>query len=326
MVTEKLVIQLNKNIRPRSGEEFMDKVYVIIVNFNTWKDTIECVQSILTTENAFYSIIIVDNDSNDTSVERIQSWINLKKTKIDIKLIKSEYNRGFSGGNNLGINYALKQKDMDYIWLLNSDTIVKSDTLMNLLKLFLSNKKNYGIVGSVLCDYYNRNRIQALGGNFRGINKLMLRSMRVLQERKITELERNDYSINFPVGASLMLSKKFLIKIGYKLSEDYFLYYEEADLTMKCIQYGFNVGYSKDSIVYHKGGCSTGENKINNSNITLYHMARSRIIFCRKYRIKYIFFVLIGLLLSIIKRMIKQDGKISPILKGIVHGLKYKLQ
>ena len=106
----------------------MIKTFIVIVNYNGWRDTIECLKSIKKCEvgDIKCEIIIVDNGSIDKSVERL-------KQEKGIILLESKENTGFTGGNNLGIKYSLKN-GADFILLLNNDTIVDKDFLSNLLK------------------------------------------------------------------------------------------------------------------------------------------------------------------------------------------------
>lgn len=150
-----------------------NKVYIVLVNYNGWKDTIECLESLLRSCCENFQVIIVDNSSTDNSAAHILSWAQgreyataanphmshftspcIKKpihyfykpdASIDrlslrenekhcrLILIQSEENRGFAAGNNIGISYALAKNDAAYIWLLNNDTVVEVGTLMALV-------------------------------------------------------------------------------------------------------------------------------------------------------------------------------------------------
>src|SRR5690348_10121540 len=105
----------------------MQKVFVVIVNFNGLKDTLECVKSVkkcIAGKRYKLEIVVVDNGSS-------KDWESIKSIK-GVKPIKSDENTGFSGGNNLGIKYALKN-GADFIMLLNNDTTVKDDLIVNFL-------------------------------------------------------------------------------------------------------------------------------------------------------------------------------------------------
>ena len=105
----------------------MNKIAIIILNYNSLKNTIECIKSVkkLKKTNCQLKIIVIDNNSHDNSIEILQ------KIK-GIKFIKSNGNLGYSGGNNLGIKLALK-KECQYLLIINNDTIVDKNLLVNLL-------------------------------------------------------------------------------------------------------------------------------------------------------------------------------------------------
>lgn len=143
-----------------------DCTYIVILNWNGWRDTVECLSSVLTLTDAHYRIVVCDNGSTDGSVAAIRNWadgslesrprpspalahlapsplqsvpmLNLRLRDIadaplagdaQLILIENEANLGFAAGNNPGIRYALAQPDMSHVWLLNNDTLVEPDTL-----------------------------------------------------------------------------------------------------------------------------------------------------------------------------------------------------
>ena len=125
----------------------MIKVFLIILNWNGAKDTIECLRSIgrMKGDNYKLKVIVIDNASSDGSVKEIQkAEINNQKEKLDFKLIRNEYNLGFSEGNNVGIKYAV-ENEADYILILNNDTQVDGNLIQELVK-FADKNKDVGIV------------------------------------------------------------------------------------------------------------------------------------------------------------------------------------
>ncbi len=111
----------------------MKKLYIIILNYNGWHDTKDCLASlhILKAKNIEKYIVVVDNGSTDGSVENLKSQIS----KLNIhKIIENGGNIGFAKGNNRGIQYALDQ-GADYILLLNNDTKIIMNFLPSLLRI-----------------------------------------------------------------------------------------------------------------------------------------------------------------------------------------------
>lgn len=111
-----------------------DLVYIIILNWNGWQDTVECVVSCLNLRHDNCRILIVDNGSTDGS----ETF--LRKRFPDTELIQTGENRGFAGGNNIGISHAMAN-GADYVWLLNNDTIVDPDSLSELIRVAKKNER-----------------------------------------------------------------------------------------------------------------------------------------------------------------------------------------
>ena len=104
-------------------------VSIILVAFGGRDDTFACIDSILESDYKKYRIILVDNDSpDDTSIKVAEKFPN-------VTIIKSSINLGFAGGNNLGIRKAIEEKS-DYVFLLNNDTVIASDTISELIRAF----------------------------------------------------------------------------------------------------------------------------------------------------------------------------------------------
>lgn len=134
-------------------------VFIIIVNWNGYKDTLDCLKSLREITYKNYTIIIVDNGSTD-------NYINiLRSTYPDIKILRNSKNLGYTGGVNTGIKYAMQQ-NADYVLLLNNDTVVRSNFLQPLIDYVLK-ENNVGIVGSRINYFNNKDLTQSLGGSFR---------------------------------------------------------------------------------------------------------------------------------------------------------------
>lgn len=306
-------------------------VYIILLNWNGWKDTIECLESLLLLNYKKYKVIVCDNNSEDDSLEKIKKWaigkmntdfhsvmkIDRREIKylevyvgdfhkkkgrnVSLILISIGKNLGFAGGTNIGIRYALKDPEMEYVWILNNDTVVKEDTL-DLLVEKIGTNKNIGICGSRLMEYDFPRKIQGLGGKY---NKFLGTTKHILEKK---ELDKLDYVI----GASMLVSRRFIEETGL-MNEEYFLYFEELDWAIRA-QKNFQMACSCESVVYHKGGSSTGGNK--KSRLSDYYIIRSKILFTKKYFPAYLITIYISLLYSIFNRMRRgQYGRALMILK-----------
>jgi GT2 family glycosyltransferase len=318
------------------------KVYVLILNWNGWADTIACLESVFKNTYGNFQVIVCDNGSTDSSMDKIKQWaqgylkavllaepltvetglcpkpipytemlmkdINREKNIVKEQLIFIETgnNLGFAGGVNVGLRFALAQKDFSYVWILNNDTIVCQDSLDELVHVMEADA-SVGICGSRLMYYDTPSQIQALGGKY---NKFLGTSSHIVEKENLN-------TIDYVVGTSMLVSKPFIETIGL-MGEDYFLYYEDVDWSVRGKKF-FKLACSLDSVVYHKEGASTGGNNIdknNKSETSDYYSIRNRILFTKKYFKLYLPTVYLGLIFTILRRVYrKQYGRVWMILR-----------
>jgi len=231
------------------------KVSIIILNWNSWRDTIECLESLQRLTYSNYQVIVVDNGSIDGSQKKIKNWILHNYQKNNIKIIEINNNLGFSGGNNVGIRYVLRKKDLKFIWLLNNDTVVEKNALKEMVITMNDNLK-VAFCGSVILDYYNHDIIQTVGGG--KINKF-LGLPRPIMRNEIYNLERiqqNQIKPEYITGCSFLINVKHLRKIGF-MDNTFFLYWEDTEWSERCKRKGFSLLYAPGSKIWHKKGNSS---------------------------------------------------------------------
>lgn len=325
------------------------KVYIVILNYNGYLDTIECLESIFELEYSNFHVIVCDNDSTNNSVEHIKEWgekfyckklgtriavheycwsneasfANSCDTNNVLTIIRTGSNLGYAHGNNIGMKFALEQGDADFFWILNNDTVVDKLALAHLVDK-MNNNNNIGICGSSLIYYWDKQTVQALGGSkyntFIGtMNSIGVGTIFI--EKKIEE-EVIEAQIDCIVGASMLVSKNFLLNIGY-MEENLFLYFEEIDWATRAKGL-YKLGYSKKSIVYHKEGRSTGGGNLTNrkrerSCLSDYYGIRNRIYITKKffrYALPTIYLsVIISMYLRVIRGQFDRATMIFNILK-----------
>ncbi|MFH0976225.1 MAG: glycosyltransferase family 2 protein [Spirochaetota bacterium] len=265
----------------------MKKVYILLINYNGWKDTVACVDSIIKNIYNNYQIIIVDNNSTDGSVDNISNWIKKSfknkmkfliynqqetdeltfiKTKDNktskekfspIIIIRSAFNNGFASGNNIGLKYGLSKGDSDYFWLLNNDTEIEKNSLSEMIQL-AETDNNIGVVGSKLLFGFNHNIIQSLGNDHIGWNGVGHGSFDgISNNSKVPDYIR----MKSVMGASFLIKNEVIKKIGL-MDELYFMQVEEADWCIKASKAGYGVITNTKSIVIHKDGKSTERERI----------------------------------------------------------------
>ena len=281
-----------------------DKVYIILLNWNGWGHTIECLESVFRNDYPSWQVIVCDNGSEDNSLEHIKNWAsgeldivppteatlhplvfppvnkpisfvelsqktvevggNLESNTNPMILIRIEENLGFAGGNNVALRYALKQDDFGYAWLLNNDTIIQSETLSFMVEK-INTRAEYGMCGSTVLYYHAPDTVQARGGNAFISWIGHTRHLGFLENREDHFNESKiESKMNCVLGASMLVSEEFLEKIGL-MSEIYFLYFEELDWALRA-KSRFELAYASKSIVYHKeGGTIGGGNRDRNN-------------------------------------------------------------
>lgn len=249
----------------------MPKVYIILINYNGYKDTMECIKSLCKINYENYKIIIVDNNSTDNSIEI------LKSNAINCIILESKKNLGFAGGNNIGVKYAIEH-NADYIMLLNNDTLVSKDFLNNMIKSFSLDKK-IGIVGPKIMYYTDKNRIWFGGGKINWFKFLG-------EHFGIGEIDKGQYNeekeITFITGCCMLIKKEVFEKVGL-LTEDYFMYFEDVDFCVRLLEKKLKIYYNPKSIIYHKVAFSSGGEE---SPFTIKWGTKNRIVFMNKYKDK----------------------------------------
>ena len=339
----------------QQGNEIKDwpKVAIIILNWNGWKDTIECLESLQRLTYPNYQIIVVDNGSTDGSIEKIKAWAQgglkveskffqydpskkpVKWIEYDMKtiancsavtnisdnrtliFIRTGENLGFAGGNNIGIKYALHM-GASYVWLLNNDTVVLPETLTSLVKLFSMNP-NLGIVSPKICYYSNSNKIWFAGGRL-GLLRACGYNL------SINKLDSSRYTgfilCSFITGCAMLIKRDVFYEIGL-LDSSYFLYVEDVDFSLRASKNGWELGTDLDNIIYHKVSSSSNDALA----IQTYYVWRNRMYFSAKHHSKiqrFVFntFWILSRTLKIILWLAK--GRVDVILSAIKGCQSYK--
>lgn len=335
------------------------KVYVVIVNWNGWADTIECLESVFRLNYPDFTVIVCDNGSMDGSLERIAGWANGTITarcanpalqhlitppcikpipfceigsearfspaerSERLFLVPIRANLGFAGGNNVALRLLLAAGAFDYVWLLNNDTVVDPDALSRMVER-MEFRPDAGICGSTLVDFYKPQTVQALGGSI--YNRWTARGGHIgfgLSRDQIPPSDWVEHRMKYVVGASMLVRKTFLDQIGL-LGDDYFLYFEEIDWATRA-RGRFALAYSRESIVYHKEGSSIGTARLtaNRSTVSEYYTARNRILFTRKYFPYALLSTCLAITLSAVHRLVSgRTANFNALWRGIFSGLQ----
>lgn len=281
------------------------KVTIIILNWNCWEDTIECMDSLYKISYPNYDVVLIDNDSKNESIDKIRQHAKSKylnsapnepieffeytRTAIktntifkDIKnpsikkiiLIKNENNYGFVEGNNIGIKYALSFLNPEYILLLNNDTVVEVDFLTKLVETGESDA-DIGVIGPSIFHYNNMDKINQAGGR---VNYWMgLAENRTPKQEDLKKdhpLDDVDY-----IEGSCFLIKRHIIDEAGLIDSNFLAYWEDVDWCIRIKNLGYRIICCNKSRIFHK--ISSSSKKI--SGYREYYSTRNRFLFMKKH-------------------------------------------
>lgn len=268
-------------------------VAVVLVNWNGWRDTVECIDTILMQDHGNLHIFVVDNDSADHSIEHIVAWCALPsgnsgwlrqsnvlrwsdglppreishrliegpavslppaKEGCRLTLVRSGGNLGFAGACNVAVR-AAGLASFDFFWFLNNDTVIASNALSAMLRR-ASSKPSPGITGSTVMFYEAPHDIQVMGGARMDTERAISRHIGAgASNRDIpADGQAVERKMDYVMGASMLVSRDFIREVGF-MSEDYFLYYEEIDWAIRG-RGKFDLAYAPHSHVFHKAQAS----------------------------------------------------------------------
>lgn len=332
------------------------RVGIVLVNWNRWADTLECLESLLRSTVPL-RIVVVDNASSDGSANNIAAWAagnvlatvlspvmarfstpNVPKPvnftlvapeKADtvqanhiVTLIEARTNLGFAGGNNLGIRALLRASSIDYVWLLNNDTVVEAEAASALISR-MDATHNVGMCGTVVRYYHRPDTVQALNGSRFSLLTGQSRGIGAGQPVATPfDPARVARDTDFVLGASLALSRAFFDIIG-PMNESYFLYYEEIDWAYRNAG-RFAIAFAHGAIVYHKEGSSIGSSGAagKRSSVSDYYMVRSRLTFIRRRAPAVLPLHWMFALAQIFRRLLRLQPKKALVLVRALLGLR----
>ncbi|MDP3983138.1 MAG: glycosyltransferase family 2 protein [bacterium] len=265
----------------------MKRVAIIIVNYNGWQDTIDCLKSIsrLNLADIKLHTVVVDNDSSNDSYDQLTEFITKEEELVNVELVKLPNNSGFSGGNNVGIKSAVAQGD-DYVIFLNNDTMVDPNLVTELVKT--ANKKVSIVVPKIYFakgyEYHKERYTKAEQGKviwYAG-GKIDWNNM-YASHRGVDEVDRGQYDVSeqteFASGCCMLLSCELFEEVGY-LDDDLFLYLEDLDFCLRAKRVGYEIIYAPRALVWHKNASSSDKP---GSKLHQYYLTRNRLIVGMRY-------------------------------------------
>jgi len=272
-------------------------VGVVILNYNGWSDTIECLESLLRLSTPRITVVVCDNGSTDESLKQIRHWaagrvhaptspfleiarctqppvpkpvhlVEMRPEQLSglaaaalppqtVLLVQNGQNLGFAAGNNPALGWFASDPSISHAWVLNNDTVVTPSALSAMVRR-LGERPDAGLCGSRLLHYHAPGSVQALGGLRYNRWLGSASAITMTSPASDRDVERVvEQAMDMVHGASVLVSRQFLRGVG-PLAEDYFLYSEEIDWAERGRRAGFSLAYAHDAIVYHKEGAAIG--------------------------------------------------------------------
>ena len=283
------------------------KLSIITINYNGLEDTCALIETI--PFNDKMEVIVVDNASQQDEATAIQ------QRYPQVKVIRSEKNIGFAGGNNLGIRAAHGK----YLFILNNDTILRPQTsdIRHLIDRLDSSPK-IGVVCPKIRFAWGNHPIQFTG--YTPLSKVTVRNKAI----GFGEEDKGQYDSSHPTpyahGAAMLIKREVIDKVGF-MPECYFLYYEELDWSMMITRAGYEIWYEPACTIYHKESQATGQN----SPLRTYYITRNRLLLVKRNwsglskHVTYIYLIGIVATKDVLKYAIQ--GQWS-LLKAVIRGIK----
>lgn len=235
-------------------------VHILTLNWNNWPFTSQLLSALADLRYARRKIVVVDNGSSDDSVTRLAAAFP------GVEILQAGRNLGFAAGNNVGLRKALEQ-GADYAWLINNDARPAPDALDALVRAAEASPRA-GAVGSAVYDARRPEVLEAWGGGtvvpWRG---------------SVRPARRPGEPVEYITGTSMLLRCEALRQAGL-FDEQFFLYWEDADLCRTLAQKGWLLAVAADSRVWHASSTTAGRDP----HARMYHIVRSCVLYLRKGR------------------------------------------
>lgn len=286
---------------------------IITINYNGLKDTCELLGT-LPLEDDSIEVIVVDNASKKDEATQIE------QRYPQVKVIRSNENLGFAGGNNLGIQAAQGK----YLFFLNNDTLLRSKKEDVRGKMFqplidrLESSPKIGMVSPKIKFSWGDNPIQFAG--YTPLSKITMRNRSIGFGEADNGQYDTPHSTPYAHGAAMMVKREVVDKAGL-MPECYFLYYEELDWSMMIRRAGYDIWYEPACTVFHKESQTTGQN----SPLRTYYITRNRLMFVKRNNpnvtryLSYLYLIGIVALRDIIKYTLQRRPDLA---KATIKGLR----
>jgi GT2 family glycosyltransferase len=289
-------------------------VAILVLNWNGWRDTIECLESLFRLDYPAFSVVLCDNASTDGSTGQIIAWARgdslfgngvearlrhlsdppvpkpielveysrqeaesgvLPPTDAPLILIHNGSNGGFAGGTNVGLRYLYSQPRFKYVWVLNNDIVVAPDSLRHLVE-GAEATDGLGGAGATLFEYREPDVVQIAGGGVFQPWRGFPRPLTRLRSGSTASVDLE--TLDYVSGGCMLAPLAQLARIG-TIDEGYFMYGEDVDLSLRIRRAGLSLAHIPRAHAWHKGGGATGYGNPRHD----YYIVRNNLHLVKKY-------------------------------------------
>jgi GT2 family glycosyltransferase len=305
-------------------------VCAVVVNWNGWRDTLACLESLFALGGTPMRVLVCDNASTDASLPELEKFLRARLPHwqpapgepglLDpgagagvrsVHLLRLPQNRGYAGAINAGIQWARARWATRGFWLLNNDVEAQSGALDALLAAHAS-VPAAGVCGSVLLEWDEPGCIQSVAGIYR-------RWLGVGWHDKKLPAGDVSLAVDYPVGASMYVTSAYLDRVGL-MDPGYFLYCEEMDWAERGRRHGFRPLVALRSRLRHKEGASTGSRGgvRNKSLLSERYGVINRLKITRKFWPHWLPVVWLSLILVVLDRLLHGEAERARLVLGLM--------
>ncbi|MVN87158.1 glycosyltransferase [Deinococcus sp. HMF7620] len=275
-------------------------VGIVVINYNGWGHTDTCLRSLAALDYPRADVVLVDNGSTDDSVAQLQARYP------DLPILQIPVNVGFTAANNVGTREALR-RGADHVWFLNNDTTVDPGVLSALVEV-AGGHPGLGAVASVLYSMREPEQVQGWGGGWIDL----WRGQAELFQAPVPWAQ-----LDFLSGTSLLVRRRALDEVGL-LDERYFMYWEDADFSLRLRRAGWGLGVAAAARTWHLGAASMGLSTLTHKSLDWeLNFTKSGVRFFRRHAPVPLVPLLAGPGLYLLKRMLRgQWSRAGAVARG----------
>jgi GT2 family glycosyltransferase len=254
---------------------YTPEIAVILVNWNGYSYTQACLTSLEQVTAPVFQVILVDNAST------AREGLKLKEEFPHLHLIENTENGGFTGGNNVGLRYAIEQGFKQFL-LLNNDTIVTPSFLRE-METILAKHPGCGAVQPLIMFLHDPTKIWSAGGKW---NSFLGYAKTLGDRAPISTFRMDSSNLDWVTGCCILLSKEALTAAGL-LDEQYFAYHEDVEWSIRIRNAGYSLKLAPKAVIYHEAGAASKKKHAEGtlSATVFYYHVRNQFYLLRQLRL-----------------------------------------